>query len=161
MRRIGGLLAHLATLERGLADELRAAAERHRDVSDIHYQCLGFARSADDRAARLEALGRSGGASGDCAEAMPKSSCTVTGAEAPLTETSRGGPTTATPWACARVAAESRIWGPAVRASILAVRFTAGPTTPYFTCSALPMLPATTVPVCTPMPMTTSGRWRA
>ena len=58
--RIGPLLAHLDELETGLAAELRAAAERHRDDHDVYHQCHTFARHrrqarAEARAARASA----------------------------------------------------------------------------------------------------------
>jgi hypothetical protein len=52
--RIGPLLAHLGELETGLAAELRAAAERHRDDHDVFHQCHTFALAADNRAESLE-----------------------------------------------------------------------------------------------------------
>jgi len=55
--RIGPLVAHLRELETGLAAELRAAAERHRDDHDVFHQCHTFATAADRRAAKLEPLG--------------------------------------------------------------------------------------------------------
>jgi hypothetical protein len=48
--KVGPLLAHLGELERGLADGLRAAAERHRDDHDVYHQCHTFAVTADKRA---------------------------------------------------------------------------------------------------------------
>jgi hypothetical protein len=54
--RIGSLLAHLGELETGLAAELRAAAERHRDDHDVFHQCQTFALAADKRAKSLEQL---------------------------------------------------------------------------------------------------------
>jgi hypothetical protein len=54
--RIGPLLAHLGRLEAGLARELRAAAERHRDDHDVYHQCHTFAVTADRRMQRLETL---------------------------------------------------------------------------------------------------------
>ena len=45
--------------------------------------------------------------------------------------------------------------------SMRPARLTAGPTTPYFIRSWLPMLPATTCPEWTAMPMTRDGRPRA
>jgi len=52
--RIGSLLAHLGELETGLAAELRAAAERHRDDHDVFHQCHIFALAADKSAKSLE-----------------------------------------------------------------------------------------------------------
>jgi hypothetical protein len=51
--RIGPLLAHLRELELGLAAELRAAAERHRDDHDVYHQCHAFAVTADRRVQKL------------------------------------------------------------------------------------------------------------
>jgi hypothetical protein len=59
--RLGRLLAHLHELETGLAAELRAAADRHRDDHDVFHQCHTFALAADKRAEALEPLtGRHG-----------------------------------------------------------------------------------------------------
>jgi hypothetical protein len=52
--RIGPLLAHLRDLETGLAAELRAAAERHRDDHDVYHQCHTFAVTAEKRVQKLE-----------------------------------------------------------------------------------------------------------
>jgi hypothetical protein len=52
--KIGQLLAHMEELEAALADDLRAAAERHRDDHDVYHQCHTFAATA---AKRVEALG--------------------------------------------------------------------------------------------------------
>jgi hypothetical protein len=54
--KIGQLLAHLQELEAGLAAELRAAAERHRDDHDVYHQCNTFAVTAEKRVERLEPL---------------------------------------------------------------------------------------------------------
>ncbi|MDX6437950.1 MAG: hypothetical protein QOF45_533 [Gaiellaceae bacterium] len=54
--RIGPLLAHLRELEAGVAAELRAAAERHRDDHDVYHQCHTFAVTADKRVQKLEPL---------------------------------------------------------------------------------------------------------
>jgi hypothetical protein len=54
--RIGPLLAHLRELEAGVAAELRAAAERHRDDHDVTHQCHTFAVTADKRVQKLEPL---------------------------------------------------------------------------------------------------------
>jgi hypothetical protein len=54
--RLGSLLAHLHELETGLAAELRAAADRHRDDHDVFHQCHTFALAADKRAKALEPL---------------------------------------------------------------------------------------------------------
>jgi len=54
--KIGPLLAHLRELEKALAAELRAAAERHRDEHDVYHQCHTFALAADKRVQRLEPL---------------------------------------------------------------------------------------------------------
>jgi hypothetical protein len=54
--RIGPLLARLRELEQGYAEELRAAAERHRDDHDVFHQCLTFAKKADERAQKLAPL---------------------------------------------------------------------------------------------------------
>jgi hypothetical protein len=54
--KIGALLAHLRELETGLAEELRAAAERHRDDHDVYHQCHTFAVTADKRREKFEPL---------------------------------------------------------------------------------------------------------
>jgi hypothetical protein len=56
--KIGSLLAHLSELENGLAAELRAAAERHRDDHDVYHQCHTFAVTVDERLRQLEPLAR-------------------------------------------------------------------------------------------------------
>ena len=56
--RIGPLLAHLRELETGLAVELRAAAERHRDEHDVYHECHTFAVTADKRIQKLEPVAR-------------------------------------------------------------------------------------------------------
>ena len=52
--KIGPLLAHLRELENGLADELRAAAERHPDDHDVYHQCHTFAVTSGKRVQKLE-----------------------------------------------------------------------------------------------------------
>jgi hypothetical protein len=47
--KVGHLLDHLRELEAGLATELRAAAERHRDDHDVYHQCHTFAVTAEKR----------------------------------------------------------------------------------------------------------------
>ena len=42
---------------RGLAAELRSAAERHRDDHDVYHQCLTFSITAHKRVQKLEPLG--------------------------------------------------------------------------------------------------------
>jgi hypothetical protein len=56
--KIGPLLAHLRELEAGLAEELRTAAERHRDDHDVYHQCHTFAVRADKRVQKLEPLAK-------------------------------------------------------------------------------------------------------
>jgi hypothetical protein len=53
---VESLLAHLHELETALADELRAAANRHRDDHDIYHQCQAFGLSVDRRLQKLEPL---------------------------------------------------------------------------------------------------------
>jgi hypothetical protein len=55
--KIGPLLAHVGELEKHLAGELRAAAERHRDEHDVHHQCHTFAVTADKRVQKLGPVG--------------------------------------------------------------------------------------------------------
>ena len=52
--KIGPLLAHLRELEKALAAELRAAAERHRDEHDVYHQCHTFALQCERHARALE-----------------------------------------------------------------------------------------------------------
>ena len=52
--KVGHLLDHLRELEAGLAAELRAAAERHRDDHDVYHQCHTFAVTAEKRVQKLE-----------------------------------------------------------------------------------------------------------
>jgi hypothetical protein len=60
--KIGPLLAHLRELENGLAEELRAAADRHRDEHDVYHQCHTFAVTSGKRVQKLEpVLSRYGG----------------------------------------------------------------------------------------------------
>jgi hypothetical protein len=54
--KIGAVLAHLRELETHFADELRAAAERHRDDHDVYHQCHTFAVTGDKRVQKLEPL---------------------------------------------------------------------------------------------------------
>lgn len=54
--RVGPLLAHLRELETGFAEELRAAAQRHRDDHDVYHQCQTFAVTAGKRVQTLEPL---------------------------------------------------------------------------------------------------------
>ena len=54
--KIGPLLAHLRELETGLAAELRAAAERHREEHDVYHQCQTFAWPRTSACRRLEPL---------------------------------------------------------------------------------------------------------
>ena len=54
--KVGPLLAHVRELETGLAAELRAAAERHRDDHDVYHQCHTFALTADKRVQKLDPL---------------------------------------------------------------------------------------------------------
>src|SRR5262249_9519411 len=89
-------------------------------------------------------------------------SYTVTGSGTPLTATAIPGPTVTRDLTRSRVACEMRTCGPTVSDSIRPVRSPAGPTTPYFIRSWLPMLPATTGPECTATPMTSDGNpWRS
>ena len=87
----------------------------------------------------------------------PVSSYTVTGSDTPFTATWIPAPTVTTRRTRATVASDRRIWGPIVSDSMRPVRFTVGPTTPYFIRSWLPMLPATTAPECTAIPITSGG----
>lgn len=60
--KVGPLLAHLRELENGLAEELRAAADRHRDDHDVYHQCHTFAVTSGKRVQKLEpVLSRYGG----------------------------------------------------------------------------------------------------
>ena len=68
--KIGPLLAHLRELESGLAAELRAAAERHRDDHDVYHQCHTFAVTAEKRIERLEPLARRSGGHAEWATAF-------------------------------------------------------------------------------------------
>ena len=52
--KIGPLLAHLRELETQVAEELRAAGERHRDDQDVYHQCHTFAVTAGKRVQKLE-----------------------------------------------------------------------------------------------------------
>jgi hypothetical protein len=52
--KVGHLLDHLRELEAGLARELRAAAERHRDDHDVYHQCHTFAVTAEKRVEKHE-----------------------------------------------------------------------------------------------------------
>jgi len=54
--KIGPLLAHLRELENGFAEELRAAAGRHRDDHDVYHQCHTFAVTSGKRVQKLEPL---------------------------------------------------------------------------------------------------------
>lgn len=56
--KVGPLLAHLVELEAGLAFELRAAAERHRDDHDVYHQCHTFAVTATKHVEKLEPIAR-------------------------------------------------------------------------------------------------------
>jgi hypothetical protein len=68
--KIGALLAHLYDLERGYADELRAAAERHRDEHDVFHQCQAFAKQADEWAQKLHPLAQRYGGSAEWSSAV-------------------------------------------------------------------------------------------
>jgi hypothetical protein len=60
--KIGPLLAHLRELENGLAEELRATADRHNDEHDVYHQCHTFAVTSGKRVQKLEpVLSRYGG----------------------------------------------------------------------------------------------------
>ena len=51
--KLGPLLTHLRDLETALGEQLRAAAQRHRDDHDVYHQCHTFAVTADKRADKL------------------------------------------------------------------------------------------------------------
>lgn len=68
--KIGPLLVHLQELEAGLAAQLRAAAERHRDDHDVYHQCHTFAVTAEKRVERLEPLSQRYGGQAEWATAF-------------------------------------------------------------------------------------------
>jgi hypothetical protein len=68
--KIGPLLAHLSELDNGLAAELRAAAERHRDDHDVYHQCHTFAVTAEKRVEQLEPVSQRYGGHAEWATAF-------------------------------------------------------------------------------------------
>ena len=87
---------------------------------------------------------------------------TCKGSLAPFTSTRysasmRSGAATA-----CTVDSAARISPPTVNASMRAARFTAAPTTPYFARCCEPIVPATTSPLQSPRPISSSGSpWAA